>query len=35
MVKPCLADKTLKDEKILLNENEKVVSDEREQEKFF
>ena len=29
-VKPCLTDKTLKDERITLIENEKVVSDERE-----
>ena len=28
--KPCLTDKTLKDERIKLTEDEKVVSDERE-----
>ena len=29
-VKPYLTDKTLKDERITLNENEKIVSDKRE-----
>ena len=34
-VKPCLGDKILKDERITLTENEKVVSDERELVKIF
>ena len=34
-MKPCLTDKTLKDERITLIENEKVVSDERELVKMF
>ena len=34
-VKPCLTDKTLKDERITLIENEKVISDERELVKIF
>ena len=34
-VKPCLTNKTLKDEKIALIENEKVVSDETELVKLF
>ena len=34
-VKPCLTDKTLKDERITLIDNEKVVSDEKELVKIF
>ena len=34
-MKPCLTDKTLKDERITLIKNEKVVSDERELVKIF
>ena len=34
-VKPYLTDKTLKDERITLNENEKIVSDKRELVKIF
>ena len=34
-MKPCLTDKTLKDERITLIENEKVISDERELVKIF
>ena len=34
-VKPCLTDKTLKDERITLTENEKVESEERELVKIF
>ena len=34
-VKPCLTDKTLKDERITLIENKEVVSDERELVKIF
>ena len=34
-MKPCLTGKTLKDERLMLIENEKVVSDERELVKIF
>ena len=34
-MKPCLTEKTLKDERITVTENEKVVSDERELVKIF
>ena len=34
-MKPCLTDKTLKDERITIIENEKVVSDEKELVKIF
>ena len=34
-MKPCLTDKTLKDERITLTENEEAVSDERELVKIF
>ena len=34
-MKPCLTEKTLKDERIMLIENEKVVSDETELVKIF
>ena len=34
-MKPCLTDKTLKDERITLIDNEKVVSDEKELVKIF